>query len=144
MSPERFQKVEELYHAARELEPSQRSAYLARACNGDEELRRELESLLAQDPAREGMLDHPAASLLNDSGVKLAAGAHVGPYKIEVPIGAGGMGEVHRAVDTRLGRAVAIKVAAAKFSERFEREARAVAALNHPHICTLHDVGPDL
>jgi Tol biopolymer transport system component/predicted Ser/Thr protein kinase len=143
MSPERFQKVEEIYHAARELEPSQRSAFLARACNGDEELRRELESLLAQDAVREGMLDRPAPGLLNESAVMLAAGAQLGPYEIEAPIGAGGMGEVYRAIDTRLGRAVAIKVAAARFSERFEREARAVAALNHPHICTLHDVGPD-
>ena len=73
----------------------------------------------------------------------LTTGTRLGPYQILAPIGAGGMGEVYRAVDTRLGRAVAIKVAGAKFSERFEREARAVAALNHPHICTLHDVGPD-
>ena len=67
----------------------------------------------------------------------------MGPYEILVPIGAGGQGEVYKARDTRLERTVAIKVAAAKFSERFEREARAVAALNHPHICTLYDVGPD-
>src|SRR6516165_7279361 len=73
----------------------------------------------------------------------LASGTRLGPYEILAPIGAGGMGEVYKARDTRLGRAVAIKVAAARFSERFEREARAVAALNHPHICTLHDVGPD-
>jgi Tol biopolymer transport system component/predicted Ser/Thr protein kinase len=73
----------------------------------------------------------------------LATGARLGPYEILVPIGAGGQGEVYKARDTRLERTVAIKVAAAKFSERFEREARAVAALNHPHICTLYDVGPD-
>jgi Tol biopolymer transport system component/predicted Ser/Thr protein kinase len=70
-------------------------------------------------------------------------GTRLGPYEILAPIGAGGMGEVYRARDTRLERTVAVKVAAAKFSERFEREARAVAALNHPHLCTLHDVGPD-
>ena len=74
----------------------------------------------------------------------LVSGARLGPYEILAPIGAGGMGEVYKARDTRLERTVAIKVAAAKFSERFERETRAVAALNHPHICTLHDVGPDL
>jgi Tol biopolymer transport system component/predicted Ser/Thr protein kinase len=73
----------------------------------------------------------------------LSAGNKLGPYEILAPVGAGGMGEVYKARDTRLERTVAIKVAAAKFSERFEREARAVAALNHPHICTLYDVGPD-
>jgi Tol biopolymer transport system component len=75
--------------------------------------------------------------------VTLNSGAHVGPYEILDLLGAGGMGEVYRARDTRLGRFVAIKFAAEKFSERFEREARAVAALNHPHICTLYDVGPN-
>ena len=66
----------------------------------------------------------------------LATGTRLGPYKILAPVRAGGMGDVYKARDTRLERIVAIKVAAAKFSERFEREARAVAALNHPHICS--------
>jgi len=73
----------------------------------------------------------------------LAPGARLGPYEILAVIGAGGMGEVYRARDTRLDRRVALKVSKAEFSERFEREARAVAALNHPNICTLHDVGPN-
>src|ERR1700684_1942623 len=73
----------------------------------------------------------------------LSAGTRLGPYEILAPIGAGGMGEVYRARDTRLNRIVAIKVAHQKFSERFEREARAIAALNHPNICTLYDVGPN-
>src|SRR5436853_7932044 len=73
----------------------------------------------------------------------LSAGSRLGPYEILAPIGAGGMGEVWKARDTRLDRIVAIKVSQEKFSERFEREARTVAALNHPHICTLYDVGPD-
>src|SRR5690349_23696790 len=73
----------------------------------------------------------------------LSSGTQLGPYQIVAPIGAGGMGEVYKARDTRLDRIVAIKVSSLKFSERCEREARAVAALNHPHICTLHDVGPD-
>src|SRR5438270_448317 len=73
----------------------------------------------------------------------LTAGDRLGPYEILSRIGAGGMGEVWRARDTRLGREVAIKVSADQFSDRFEREARAVAALNHPNICVLHDVGPD-
>ena len=73
----------------------------------------------------------------------LSAGARLGPYEILAPIGAGGMGEVYKARDTRLDRTVAVKVSSEHFSERFEREARTVAALNHPSICTLHDVGPN-
>src|SRR5207248_6593153 len=73
----------------------------------------------------------------------LSAGTCLGPYEITAAIGAGGMGEVYKARDPRLDRTVAIKVSQEKFSERFEREARAVAALNHPHICTLYEVGTD-
>src|SRR6058998_1359400 len=73
----------------------------------------------------------------------LSPGTRLGPYEILAPIGAGGMGEVYKATDTRLRREVAVKVAAERFSDRFEREARAVAALNHPNICTLFDVGPN-
>src|SRR5580700_3672537 len=73
----------------------------------------------------------------------LAKGDRVGPYEILALIGAGGMGEVYRAHDPRLNRDVAIKVSRERFSDRFEREARAVAALNHPNICTLYDVGPN-
>src|SRR6266704_7028800 len=73
----------------------------------------------------------------------LAAGTRLGPYEILTPIGVGGMGEVYKARDTRLDRNVAIKISHERFSQRFEREARSVAALNHPHICQLYDVGPD-
>src|SRR5580704_2080811 len=73
----------------------------------------------------------------------LSAGARVGPYEILALIGAGGMGEVYRAHDPRLNRDVAIKVSRERFSDRFEREARAVASLNHPNICHLYDVGPN-
>jgi serine/threonine protein kinase len=75
--------------------------------------------------------------------MSLAPGNRLGPYEIVAPIGAGGMGEVYKARDRRLDRLVAIKVSEAKFSERFEREARAVGSLNHPNICQLYDVGPD-
>ena len=75
--------------------------------------------------------------------MSLSAGTQLGPYEILSLIGAGGMGEVYKARDTRLDRTVAIKVAREQFSERFEREARAVAAMNHPNICQLHDVGPN-
>jgi eukaryotic-like serine/threonine-protein kinase len=133
MPPERWQQVDQLYHAALEDR-----AVLDTA---DPELRREVESLLAQPSAP---LSRLAVDLFADPTItQLAAGAQLGPYRIEAPIGAGGMGEVCRAVDTRLGRKVAIKTIHRKFSDRFEREAKAISALNHPHICTLHDVGPD-
>ena len=70
-------------------------------------------------------------------------GPRLGPYRDPVALGAGGMGEVYKARDTRLERIVALKVSKTEFDERFEREARAIATLNHPHICTLHDVGPN-
>src|SRR6201993_5166612 len=73
----------------------------------------------------------------------LYPGTRLGPYEILALIGKGGMGEVYRARDPRLGREVAIKVSSERFSNRFEREARAIASLNHPNICTLHDVGPN-
>jgi Tol biopolymer transport system component/predicted Ser/Thr protein kinase len=150
MNAERFRQVEELYHSAREREPSERSAFLAEACQGDEELRRKVELLLAQDASNDDasrgkILDRPAweADLGQPGNARLTPGTQVGPYKIEAELGAGGMGEVYRAVDTRLKRTVAIKVAKENFGERFEREARAIAALNHPNICTLYDVGPN-
>src|SRR5271166_5914284 len=75
--------------------------------------------------------------------MSLAPGTRLGPYEILAPIGAGGMGEVYRATDPRMGRDVAIKISAERFSDRFSREGHAVAALNHPNICHLYDVGPD-
>ena len=142
MTPERFRQIEELYHAAREKTGAEREALLAQA---NPELRHEIEELLAQTES--GFLTRPAvptATELADATVTtLTTGTCLGPYRIESKLGEGGMGEVFRAVDTRLGRAVAVKVTHEKFGDRFEREARAIAALNHPHICTLHDVGPD-
>src|SRR5215471_15250574 len=75
--------------------------------------------------------------------VPLSAGEKLGPYEVLARIGAGGMGDVWKACDSRLNRVVALKVSKVAFSERFEREARLIAALNHPHICTLYDVGPN-
>jgi eukaryotic-like serine/threonine-protein kinase len=107
----------------------------------------QIESLLARRSGGE-FLDRPAIQnppqLLEDATVTLLApGDCLGPYRIESKLGAGGMGEVFRAVDTRLGRAVAIKIAREHFSDRFERETRAISSLNHPGICTLYDVGPN-
>jgi tetratricopeptide (TPR) repeat protein len=144
MTPERFREVEELYHAVREGSVEERAALLART---DPELRSEVESLLSQHSSGE-FLDRPAIQnapeLLRDSAFEgLVAGACLGPYCIESKLGEGGMGEVFRAIDTRLGRAVAIKIAHERFSSLFEREARAISSLNHPHICTVYDVGPN-
>ena len=75
--------------------------------------------------------------------MSLSIGQRLGPYEVVAPIGAGGMGEVYRATDTRLDRIVAVRVSKTAFDERFEREARAIAALSHPHICALYDVGPN-
>ena len=144
MTQERFRQIEELYHAAREATASERAAILAQA---DPEVRREVESLLVE--AIDGdFIERPAIQnathLLEDSPVAgLMAGDILGPYRIEGKLGEGGMGQVFGAVDTRLGRSVAIKIAHEQFSSRFEREARAISSLNHPNICTLHDVGPN-
>lgn len=144
MTPERFQQIEELYHAACEATAEQRAVLLEQT---DPELRREIESLLTQRPGGE-FLDRPAIQnapqLLDDSTpTALAVGTCLGPYSIESKLGEGGMGEVFRAIDKRLGRAVAIKTTREQFSARFQREARAIAALNHSNICTLYDVGPN-
>ena len=144
MTPERFRQIEELYHAAREGNAEERAALLAQT---DPELRREIESLLAHHTGGE-LLDQPAMQiapqLLDNSTVAiLTPGVSLGPYRTERKLGEGGMGEVFRAVDTRLGRAVAIKTTREQFNERFEREARAISSLNHPNVCTLYDVGPN-
>ena len=113
MRPDRWRQVELLYHSALERQEPARDAFLRDACREDEELRCEVRSLL--DQTESGLLDHPL---------------QFGPYQIVGVIGAGGMGTVYQARDTRLNRIVAIKVSEARFNARFEREARAVAALN--------------
>jgi serine/threonine protein kinase/Tol biopolymer transport system component len=154
MTPQLWREIEALYHAALDLDQGARATLLSRA---DPELRREVESLLAQDGSQTGALktsalDRPAWDVADGTAgltaadataAMLAPGAQLGPYKIEGLLGKGGMGEVYKARDTRLDRVVAVKVSHDRFSDRFEREARAVAALNHPNICVLHDVGPN-
>jgi serine/threonine protein kinase len=139
MTRKRWQQIEALFQAVQERGVD----VLADA---DPELRSKVEAMLAQS-SRGQILDRHAADLLDyfpeDPGPQLAAGSDLGPYHMEAPLGAGGMGEVWKARDTRLDRIVAIKVSKGQFTERFEREARAIAALNHPTICTLHDVGPN-
>jgi formylglycine-generating enzyme required for sulfatase activity/predicted esterase len=149
MTPERWRQVEKLYHSALERPAVLRSGFLARACADDLELHHKIEALLAQataDSDNDGMLDHPAwenvPGLLEETQTQFGSGDQLGPYRLATKIGEGGMGAVYRAYDTRLDRHVAIKIVNARFSTRFECETRAIAALNHPHICTLYDVGP--
>ena len=144
MSSERLEQIETLYHAVRELAPSVREGFLTKACEQDQDLYRQVKALLGQDSSG-GPLEDPvlsvAARILPDEPI--TTGSRLGPYEIKRRLGAGGMGAVYQAHDTRIGRTVAIKIAHAEFTGRFLREAVAIAALNHPNICTLYDVGPD-
>ena len=142
MTPERWQRVKAMLAAALERAPDERNDYLNRVCV-EESLRIEVESLLtAHCEANSGFLGLPDGEF--DA---LPSGTRLGPYEILAPLGEGGMGKVYKARDTRLDRLVAIKLLQAdiadrpELQERFEREARAVASLNHPHICTLYDIG---
>ena len=146
MDPRRWAKIEGIFHAAAELPPDQRSAFLASTCGDDAGLLSEVRQLLAQDEKSTALIDTPAADLATPA---LPFGSRLGPYRITAPLGAGGMGLVYRAEDTRLGRTVAIKLIRSSVAipaavrQRFEREARAVAALNHPPICAVYDVGSE-
>jgi Tol biopolymer transport system component len=145
MHSERWRQIEAMYEAAMDREPDARAAFLAEACGDDEGLRREVESLLNLNSAPV-LIDQPAwevAADLLDNDAIVPPGTQLGPYRIEGVLGTGGMGHVYRARDTRLDRLVALKISKEEFTDRFEGEARAVAALNHANICTLHDVGPD-
>jgi len=157
MERERWHLVERLYHAALERENTHRAPFLDEACKDDEGLRHEVESLLACEEKAMDFIESPAlqvaAELLTkeeiekESPKSLAAGTSISHYRIQEKIGAGGMGEVYRAHDPRLGRDVAIKVLPGAFAadpdrlRRFEQEARAAAALNHPNIVAIYDVG---
>jgi serine/threonine protein kinase len=140
MTADRWRQIEDLYRAARNCGPTERAALLERT---DPEIRFRVERMLKVESGSQ-ILDQLAGSLLTDpTKTVIASGVQLGPYKIEAQIGAGGMGTVYRATDTRLGRVVAIKIAAERYSERFQVEAEAISTLNHPHVCTLYDVGPN-
>ena len=144
MTADRRRQVEALCLEALALEPDARAAFLDRACGSDEALRHEVDTLLAGQADAAGFLEQPA---WHTASTPLTPGTRLGPYQIDSAIGAGGMGEVYRATDTRLSRTVAIKVLPAGVASdparrrRFEHEARAASALNHPHICALYDIG---
>jgi serine/threonine protein kinase/tetratricopeptide (TPR) repeat protein len=149
LTHERWQQVARIYELVLEQDVTAREARLSEACAGDEALVREVKSLLSQD-TKGLIVDRSVwatAAPLLDAGVDLVPGTTLGRYRIEQFIGAGGMGEVYRALDTRLNRVVAIKVLPFSLAleqemrARFACEAQAVAALAHPHICTLYDVG---
>jgi eukaryotic-like serine/threonine-protein kinase len=158
MTPERWQEVERLYHATLERDGKARAAFLEDACRGDEGLRHEVESLLAYEWEAKDFIETPAG---RDLRAPIAAalrrhkmavpGECVGRvfavYELKSWIAAGGMGEVYRAIDTRLNRSVAVKILPEHLSndpdrrQRFRREAKIISSLNHPHICTLYDIG---
>jgi len=150
VKPERWQQVEKLYHSALEKEVSERSAYLVEACAGDEGLCREVESLLAHEDSAQNFIESPAldiaAKLLANEQDSAVPGQTINQYKIISPLGAGGMGEVFLAEDTRLERRVALKFLPDLLTQdqghmrRFEQEARAIAALSHPNVCMIHEV----
>jgi predicted ATPase/serine/threonine protein kinase len=151
MTPERYQKIGQLYHAALDLPPEHRSPFLDGACGGDDDLRSQVESLLrAHEEAGEFIstpaLDVAAQGLAHDNDDHAISGT-IGAYEVLSLLGRGGMGEVYLAHDTRLGRKVAVKLLRPGLLSnpdalrRFEQEARAASSLNHPNIVTIHEIG---
>jgi Tol biopolymer transport system component len=152
VKPERWQQVERVYHTARERNAEERAAFLTEACAGDEVLRREVESLLVYEEQAENFIESPALEaaaelMAEEQGTAVVAGQMINHYKIISRLGAGGMGEVYLASDTRLGRKVALKLLPAAFSKdkdrlrRLNQEAHAAGMLNHPNILTIYDIG---
>jgi serine/threonine protein kinase len=154
MTPERWHQIRQIYNSALEREPPQRDAFLDQACAGDQSLRSEVASLLAEEGRSEGIFESPALdaaakALARDEAREPAAeltGHTLSHYRIIQKIGEGGMGVVYRAEDTRLKRSVALKVlppdrvSDPERKRRFVTEARAASALSHPNIVTIHDI----
>ena len=142
MNPDSWERAAEVFDAALRLQPNERSAFLDEACSGQDTLRERVEGLLAnhEEAQADGFLARAPAV----NSMQLPRGTQLAHYEIVEPIGKGGMGEVYRATDSKLGRDVAIKVLPEEFAQdqervdRFEREARFLAQLNHPNIATLY------
>lgn len=151
MNPERWRQIDEVFQAALECPAVERIAFISQACGDDASLRREVEALLAADGQAGSLIETPAyavvAPLIVEADAQSLVGKSIGYYQIISLLGKGGMGEVYRARDSRLSRNVALKILPQTFSQdaerlpRFEREARAVSALNHPNIITIHEIG---
>ncbi len=151
MTPQRWQQIDELFHAALNYQPAERAAFLVRACGDDESLRLEVESLISSHQEAKSFIERPAgkvaADLLHYQEPAFAPGQQIENYTIIRQLGAGGMGEVYLAQDSQLGRKIAIKILPVKFTldarrvNRFAFEARAASALNHPNIITIHEIG---
>jgi serine/threonine protein kinase/Tol biopolymer transport system component len=150
MTPERWQQVKEIFNSAIAHRAEERSLFISRACSGDDELRSEVESLIASHEESGSFIDKPAfeaaASLLANEKAELKSGQTIGSYEVLSFLSRGGMGEVYLAEDKRLGRKVALKLLPASFTtdqdrlRRFEQEARAASALNHPNIITIYEI----
>jgi serine/threonine protein kinase/Tol biopolymer transport system component len=148
MTPERWERIEELFHAASALPLEARREFLSDACPEDDELRRDVEVLLNDSASDDGFLARPAVATATQAVVGTAraarTGRSLGGYHLQALLGAGGMGEVYRAHDVKLQRDVAIKILPGAFTSdpdrlaRLEREARMLAALNHPNICAIY------
>ncbi|HEU4893437.1 MAG TPA: protein kinase [Vicinamibacterales bacterium] len=145
MTPDRRDRISQLYHAVLERPPEARAAFLEDACGGDEFVRQEVESLLSHEPGTSRFLERAAGTIMwSGLGRVDLIGHQIGPYKIVAPLGAGGMGEVYRARDTKLDRDVAIKILPAHFMAdperraRLVREAQLLARLNHPRIGAIY------
>src|SRR5262245_37325009 len=151
MTPEQWIRLDALFHEALELQGEARSAHLATVCGDDGHLREEVERLLAAHEREGSFIDSPifaeTARPTDGERIESLVGRQIGPYRIISELGRGGMGEVYRALDTRLGREVAIKLLPVAFStdqdrlRRFEQEACAAGRLNHPNVLTIYDIG---
>src|SRR5215813_5607900 len=157
MSPERWQKIHELFEAALERPAEDRAAFLAQACEGDEEAQRRVEDMLVADARNDLLMDRtayqavdafaPSSSRPDDS--ENYSGEMIGVYRLVKELGRGGMGTVYLAFDTRLGRRAALKLLPSHLVNnpervrRFQREARSVSSLNHPNIITIYDFGQE-
>src|SRR6185503_4615477 len=147
---ERWQRIKEIFHSA-QVRTAGRSEFLNEVCGDDALLREEVETLLAADDANENFLTSPAyefaAGMLASETTEFVAGQTVGRYEILCPLGAGGMGQIYLARDAQLGRNIALKLLSREFATdprrvvRFEQEARAASALNHPNVCVIHEIG---
>jgi eukaryotic-like serine/threonine-protein kinase len=153
MTPARLERIEEIFCAALDQKPDEVAQFLDTACEGDELLRRKVESLLTSYQRSGNFIETPvvgpATKIIESGQADLLVGQTFGHYKISKQIGSGGMGEVYLATDVKAGRKAALKLLPMRFTgdaerlKRFQQEARAVVALNHPNILTVYEIGED-